>query len=422
MKKKKWRISVCVVGIVLLIFIAGIIVTLGIVSARGYSLTIGRCLIASDGSYMLIDDNSPIVMSDQSIGGNLFRNLSTGDKILVLHDGVEESYPGRTGAYGCIRLGSGDISDISENVIEQLSELGWLSEADKLQRDTETCRFSAQYVRTNGYHEEIEYPVVEIIRSVEELNAYYEGNKETYDLERKDKVYADTTIGFLDACDKYDDAYFEKQVLVFVLLEEGSGSTRHKVTSVGVTSKEELLIYIETQTPETGTCDMAEWHIFVEPEAGVQVADESNITVFLDNRNVTNKSKVVAYSHGNANMSLKMIGGWEYEINEYTKDCVNFGISFWPKGHSEGKVSLQYYPNGFGVCGTGLSGENITIGGYKAYKGTYDNNRVWDFISFQDVQGSYVVMNEGANTWWNEYGNEAMFILATVNIAKDMMN
>ena len=68
---------------------------------------------------------------------------------------------------------------------------------------TETVSFEAQYIRTNGYHESIDYPVVRVIRSAEELKSYYESNKELYDLERRDKVYADMTIGFLDACDKY---------------------------------------------------------------------------------------------------------------------------------------------------------------------------------------------------------------------------
>ena len=37
--------------------------------------------------------------------------------------------------------------------------------------------FDAQYIRTNASHENVEYPVVRIIRSVRELNEYYEANK-----------------------------------------------------------------------------------------------------------------------------------------------------------------------------------------------------------------------------------------------------
>ena len=70
--------------------------------------------------------------------------------------------------------------------------------------------FEAQYIRTDGYSENTSYPYHVVINSREDLEAYYEANKELFDLERKETVYSDTTIGFLDACDKYDDAYFER--------------------------------------------------------------------------------------------------------------------------------------------------------------------------------------------------------------------
>ena len=59
--------------------------------------------------------------------------------------------------------------------------------------------FVPQYIRTNGYYEDVEYPVVKIIRSVDELNSYYNENKEKYSLERREDPASDSTIGFLDA-------------------------------------------------------------------------------------------------------------------------------------------------------------------------------------------------------------------------------
>ena len=75
--------------------------------------------------------------------------------------------------------------------------------------EPESYAFDAQYIRTDGYSEERSYPYCIVIDSKEELEAYYDANKEQFDLERKEVVYSDTTIGFLDACDKYNDAYFE---------------------------------------------------------------------------------------------------------------------------------------------------------------------------------------------------------------------
>ena len=129
--------------------------------------------------------------------------------------------------------------------------------------------FEAQYIRTDGYSEDKNYPFHVVINSREELEAYYEANKEVFDLERKEKVYSDTTIGFLDACDKYDDAYFERQNLVLIVLEEGSGSIRHEITDVRPHSTEDgrLVgwdITINRIVPEVGTDDMAQWHLLLE--------------------------------------------------------------------------------------------------------------------------------------------------------------
>ncbi len=124
--------------------------------------------------------------------------------------------------------------------------------------------FEAQYIRTNsGNYMDNAYPSTVFISSVEELNQYYTANKDYYDLERKNGVSSDTTIGFLNACDKYDEEYFKTKMLVLVILEEPSGSISHKVTSVEYDASE-IRINIKKTKPEVGTCDMAQWHIIVE--------------------------------------------------------------------------------------------------------------------------------------------------------------
>lgn len=279
--------------------------------------------------------------------------------------------------------------------------------------------FTPQYIRTNGYHEDVEYPVVKIIRSVDELNAYYRENKDRYDLERKDKVYSDTTIGFLDACDKYDEAYFEDRILVIVLLEEGSGSIRHNVDNVKLGTDGKLYISIRRDVPEVGTDDMAEWHILIEPEKDVNVASESDVVVYLEGVNPRTQPTTVYESGSYSNITLTIPHDWEYET-ERGNNSDEYCISFWPADQTEGKIKMWYY-TAFGVCGTGLEEKEITVGEYKAWQGTYDNKKVWDFISFRGMAGSYVAMNESADKWWSEYGEEAMEILSTVKIAEDII-
>ncbi|MBE6961120.1 MAG: hypothetical protein E7445_01490 [Ruminococcaceae bacterium] len=147
-----------------------------------------------------------------------------------------------------------------------------------LPAEPESYAFDAQYIRTNGYHEDAVYPHIVVIRSRAELDAYFEANRERYDLERKDKVYADTTIGFPDACDKYDDAYFAERDVLFILLEEGSGSIRHKVTDVRYNGTE-WVVSIRRIVPEVGTDDMAEWHIMVEMQMGKVFSQDTPIRV-----------------------------------------------------------------------------------------------------------------------------------------------
>lgn len=135
-------------------------------------------------------------------------------------------------------------------------------------------------------------------------------------------------------------------------------------------------------------------------------------------------SVIVAQITNEYTLSLEIPEGWEYEKTEYpySTHSPRYCISFWPEGQSEGRISLQYRNGLFGVCGTGLESEDITIGKYKASKGTYDNNDVWSFIIIDnggDGTDSYVILNEGADLWWDKYGDEAMKILQTVLVGVD---
>lgn len=123
--------------------------------------------------------------------------------------------------------------------------------------------FAVQYIRTNGYHNGRLYPIVSVVETKAELAAYYEINRGDYDLERNQNPSSDFTIGFQDAIDRYDDAFFTDKLLVLVLLEEGSGSIRHLAKEIFI-DNDNMNILIERQVPQVGTADMAEWHIIFE--------------------------------------------------------------------------------------------------------------------------------------------------------------
>lgn len=143
-----------------------------------------------------------------------------------------------------------------------------------------------QYIRTDGGGENDRFPYVTIIRSVQELEEYYNEQKDHFSLEHRENVSSDGTIGFLDACERYDEAYFAENNIILLRLEESSGSIRHEVTGTTINSDGELTIHVKTICPETGTCDMAQWHIILEFSNKVALSQAEDITVCLDGRNL----------------------------------------------------------------------------------------------------------------------------------------
>ena len=299
----------------------------------------------------------------------------------------------------CSQSGRGHDRGGDESV-KSYNDTEWLNDIHMIE-NLPSVDFDAQYIRAGSKKELSAYPAVKIIRSANEMSRYLK--KETH-----------MSDALVNACQKYDADYFKEQILIIVLLEEGSGSVRHEVEKVGANNGH-AVIQIKSIAPEVGTCDMAWWHILIEPEAGVQIADEEDVTVFLGGRNATENYTVASHSKGFANISVTLMDGWEYDIVDET-DTNEFAINIYPAGQSENKLRIAYL-NGFGVCGTGLAQEQIMLGRYEAWMGTYDNRSVWDFISLQGLPGDYAILNEGGEKWWEEYGEEAMQILATLKVA-----
>ena len=123
MTKRRRRVLIIAVILVLALFL---IIAFFAAVRRGYGCSVGCYLEASDGSGMVILENAPVQMCNQT-NWDLFDGLATGDKILVIHDGFDTSYPGRTGVYAILKLGDGDRDDIPPAVIDSLIELGWLT-------------------------------------------------------------------------------------------------------------------------------------------------------------------------------------------------------------------------------------------------------------------------------------------------------
>lgn len=119
-------------------FIGLFIVILGILyfmNSQNLWFSKGQCLIAKNNEYMIVLDKSPYRMRTNS--RDMFRGLENGDEIFVLHGVFLDSYPGEVDVHLLIKTKDGDISDISEDVLRQLSEFGWIESDENLEDETE---------------------------------------------------------------------------------------------------------------------------------------------------------------------------------------------------------------------------------------------------------------------------------------------
>jgi len=129
--------------------------------------------------------------------------------------------------------------------------------------------YEHQFIKTS-YSDEIK--INKLITSKEELSKFYEEYKTKIDLEHREKVYADSTIGFIDAIEKYDEEYFKQNNLALIYFTEHSGSITHEMKEVSINDNS-LNINVIKKSPEYITCDMAGWLLILEIEKGLNVTD-----------------------------------------------------------------------------------------------------------------------------------------------------
>lgn len=269
MKKKKWLIPVCVITVVILVFA----VAVGYMWANSLSFSVGNALVADDGQYLLVLDDFPVCLSNVKNKENLFNNIDNGDKILVLHNGINDSYPGQTGAYVVFKLDDGAVSDISKSVLSQLTEMGWLSnEVYKLDDNlyagdafevtasnvTYSIDKTALYARALNsdkmYTDNVfNIPVYkfETMQEAEDFIVFFENEY------LSDGVHGDID-SFKDKINAMGEEYFEKYTVFLLYVTTGSGATNvdfHSVYNDG----ENLCIHIEKTIQEgvAGTTAMS---------------------------------------------------------------------------------------------------------------------------------------------------------------------
>ena len=275
MKKKKWLIPLCIV----LVLAAAFFAVLGYMSSHSMSLSCGRCILLSDGGCMLIVDETPILLSNRTDKEDLFDGLTSGDEILVLHDGIQESYPARTGAYALLKTADGEMMEgISESVLNSISELY----GQKLGEfhGGYIPFYSAELLRTRNYYERkgemytsalnsdkmaissVWHLPIHKIETMEELENFRK---------RFSRGDAGTGLGgftsFDEWADALDEGFFEENTLLLVYVSASSGSLRYSVSHVAL-NEDSLCVHVIQHSTKgrPGTDDLASWFAAVSME------------------------------------------------------------------------------------------------------------------------------------------------------------
>lgn len=97
-----------------------------VIALNSTTLIEGHSLKCENDIYMIIDERgSPIRYSYNKAIGTDAEKLTDGDRILIISDLINESYPGSTSARFILKLEDGELSDIPEATLRSLAELGW---------------------------------------------------------------------------------------------------------------------------------------------------------------------------------------------------------------------------------------------------------------------------------------------------------
>lgn len=260
-----------VIPIALFVFICILAaLLLAVVSYRGLGFSEGIYLRTDKGSNMIIMGNDPIVMSNRT-NRDIFKNIDSGDRILILHDGIQESYPGGTGVYALFKRAEGKPEDIPEDVILSLAEMGWVSyppsAAPKYEHHMSYANWSEDSIifeeainKDKFYISSVMHLPVYRIDSAEGLEKF----RDDFDEHLSFDYGYDEVPSFNDLSAGYDESFFEEKSLLITYISTGSGSLRFDLADVATAGDELAILVKQVNNPEICTEDMAGWFLTVE--------------------------------------------------------------------------------------------------------------------------------------------------------------
>jgi len=132
------------------------------------------------------------------------------------------------------------------------------------------------------------------------------------------------------------------------------------------------------------------------------------------------------FTSGSFSMDLRLIDGWEYE---YVTNTANSGIRCRPAGITDGWIYFSYWPQGFfpeeenRYYGEGSWSGYQMISSYpssvKSKLGVDLRHAVWSYRKIDLNQGDYVIINDGADSWFLEYEDQIEDTITLCNFGEE---
>ena len=134
------------------------------------------------------------------------------------------------------------------------------------------------------------------------------------------------------------------------------------------------------------------------------------------------KGTLAEYENGYISMRLTLPEGWDWQ--EDPAEDGTEGILFWDGEKPDQRFRLSAWPDGFGMCGTGVDFSEVTLASGAQLTEAREEDR-WIILIFDGVPGSYTVQPQGGTlnsaVWDAKWREQILTILDTAELGGDAM-
>ncbi|MBO4888066.1 MAG: hypothetical protein J5589_07130 [Firmicutes bacterium] len=156
----------------------------------------------------------------------------------------------------------------------------------------------------------------------------------------------------------------------------------------------------------------------------IEIIEKADKTAIGNNKTALGERASVSGPYGQ--ISIEIPENWEWKESPIDQEGIIsdsglYGIALKPKNAEKGHVELIYVKN-IGLCGTGMTQEEINLSGRKAWQIWYDDFPQWFAIRFTDDWEYIWAMQIETDGWTEEMNSEVLQMLDTVRFDKEVVS